>query len=532
MKPSLRLLPLYAAIATTSVSAQNESNGDALLTLEEVIVTATRRETSLQETAVAVAAYNTEMLEQRNTDDLQDVARFTPGLTILGQSGRGGGAGGSVAIRGMGTDGQESQPSTGIYIDEVYYPSGYGNVLGLLDAGSVEVLRGPQGTLFGRNTIAGAIQYRSAAPTDDFSGFVTATAGNFDRTGLEGAVNIPVSDSFKMRLSGMHNEIEGYVDNLTDGDTEGDSETTALRIRADWDINERLSLKLKGESVEYEQEGRNNIIGAINPFSQFPFLAAFPQCLVAPQVCPPGQLPGPAPAEVAGIVPPAVDTTSFNQDLVLPFNSPDDYAIVGINDPDTFDFEFKIAQATLEFDLTDDISLKSISAYLEAETEYLQDFDQTLLPILETQTFGDLYAFSQELQISGTALDGAISFVGGLYYYDAKDEGNASQLVGIGNYPADDLLRQIQEFGMTRERLEEERFMELLSKLPYVADRAIGVIKRLFEGAGSSAVADFNPMQRYWRDGYAARLHTGMDYDSWLQHYGRSLLGLPPTPDL
>jgi alkylation response protein AidB-like acyl-CoA dehydrogenase len=95
-----------------------------------------------------------------------------------------------------------------------------------------------------------------------------------------------------------------------------------------------------------------------------------------------------------------------------------------------------------------------------------------------------------------------------------------------------DLLRQIQEFGMTRERLEEERFMELLSKLPYVADRAIGVIKRLFEGAGSSAVADFNPMQRYWRDGYAARLHTGMDYDSWLQHYGRSLLGLPPTPDL
>jgi alkylation response protein AidB-like acyl-CoA dehydrogenase len=96
----------------------------------------------------------------------------------------------------------------------------------------------------------------------------------------------------------------------------------------------------------------------------------------------------------------------------------------------------------------------------------------------------------------------------------------------------DDLLNQIQDFGLNNYDLEETRFMELLSKLAYVTDRGVGVIKRLFEGAGSSAIADFNPMQRYWRDAYAARLHTGSDYDTWLQHYGRSLMGLMPTPDL
>lgn len=94
------------------------------------------------------------------------------------------------------------------------------------------------------------------------------------------------------------------------------------------------------------------------------------------------------------------------------------------------------------------------------------------------------------------------------------------------------LLDAMQRHGEEEERLTETKFLEMQSKLPFVTTRAVHVIDRLFEGAGSSAIADFNPMQRYWRDAHAARLHTGSDYDISLQHHGRNMLGLMPTPDL
>ncbi|MCZ0944777.1 MAG: acyl-CoA dehydrogenase family protein [Gammaproteobacteria bacterium] len=94
------------------------------------------------------------------------------------------------------------------------------------------------------------------------------------------------------------------------------------------------------------------------------------------------------------------------------------------------------------------------------------------------------------------------------------------------------LLDELQEYGERKERLTQSAFMELQSKWPFITDRAVNVIDRLFKGAGSSAIADFNAMQRYWRDGTTCRLHTGSDYDINLQQHGRSLLGLMPTPDL
>lgn len=94
------------------------------------------------------------------------------------------------------------------------------------------------------------------------------------------------------------------------------------------------------------------------------------------------------------------------------------------------------------------------------------------------------------------------------------------------------LLEDLQAIGVEGKRVDDEMFFGFTSKFAFVTDRAVKVIDRLFEGAGSSAIADFNPMQRYWRDGHAARLHTGSDYDTMLQNYGRSIMGLMPTPDL
>lgn len=94
------------------------------------------------------------------------------------------------------------------------------------------------------------------------------------------------------------------------------------------------------------------------------------------------------------------------------------------------------------------------------------------------------------------------------------------------------LLDDLQAYGERHERINETRFMDLQGKIPFITHRAVNVIDRLFEGAGSSAIADFNPMQRFWRDGHTARLHTGSDYDLSLQNHGRSMLGLMMTPDL
>ena len=93
-------------------------------------------------------------------------------------------------------------------------------------------------------------------------------------------------------------------------------------------------------------------------------------------------------------------------------------------------------------------------------------------------------------------------------------------------------VKKMQAFGERGERPTEAQFMDMSSSFPFIADRAVAIIERLFLGAGSSAIADFNPMQRYWRDGHTVRLHLGMDYDNAKQHYGRFLLGLPPTADL
>ncbi len=96
----------------------------------------------------------------------------------------------------------------------------------------------------------------------------------------------------------------------------------------------------------------------------------------------------------------------------------------------------------------------------------------------------------------------------------------------------DQILAEMQGYAERRERLTEAKFFDMQARLPFVTTRVVEVIERLFIGAGSSAIADFNMMQRYWRDGHTVRLHTGMDYDTAMQNHGRSLSGLPPTPDL
>ena len=184
--------------------------------LEEIIVTAEFREANVQDTPLAITAVNAEMLEARSQTNLAQVAAQMPNVSLRPA---GSAFGNSLVafIRGIGqTDFNPSvEPGVGIYVDDVYYSTITGNVLDLLDLERVEVLRGPQGTLAGRNAIGGAIKLFTRKPGDDDGGFASLTYGKFARTDIKAAGGLTiVPDKLFVRLAGSSRNSDGYVDRL------------------------------------------------------------------------------------------------------------------------------------------------------------------------------------------------------------------------------------------------------------------------------------------------------------------------------
>jgi iron complex outermembrane recepter protein len=358
--------------------------------LDVVTITATRSgATDLQVTPIAVTSISGEDLETRNIDNLQDVASYVPSLSIGARAGFGSGFG-NVSLRGMGVDAQESSQAVGTYIDDVFYSSNYGNILGLMDVERVEVLRGPQGTLFGRNTIAGAIQYVTRAPENEFGGYLTATAGNLDRGDLAGALNIPLGDNFAIRLSGEYNEVDGYVRDDLNGVNRGAVKSTPLRLRARWTPTDSLTVDLKAETAKTETNGRPALIPLVNPTSLFPVLAA---AFGAP-----------------GVLSNANISSNFK---------PGDFSTQGYNDPDYSESETTVYQGTVAYELNDTMTLKSITSQMKTDAFITTDFDSTPLDILAVYVDDSTKAFTQEFQLLGKAADDRLKYTLGAFYFDS-----------------------------------------------------------------------------------------------------------------
>jgi iron complex outermembrane receptor protein len=402
--PNLRALYFGAwgsLLALGAVHAE-DTPADHEPRLEEVRVTATRSETSLQQTPVAVTALSGEALQERNVSTLLDVAGFVPSLSIGSRFGTGA-ASGAVSIRGMGVDAGDSSAAVGIYVDDVYFGSDRGNLLGLMDTERVEVLRGPQGTLFGRNTIAGAIQYVTRQPQSEFGGYVTGTGANFGTTRAQGALNMPLSDTFALRIAGMYDDLGGYVRDLAAGVDRGGARTRAARIKARWSPTDRLLIDLKGEYLDQHTDGRAVLISSVNPNAQFPGLAA-----------------------LFGETRPLDDS----------YLSPNDHSFAGYSFPDFLHFDFKTLQAVVSYSLSDNLTLKSITSNSWYRNSFSQDFDMTPLSILSVSYPHDtLDVFTQELQLHGTAASSALDYTVGAYYYDERKRSNPGTTVFLGFAP-------------------------------------------------------------------------------------------------
>ncbi|EJL30806.1 outer membrane receptor protein [Caulobacter sp. AP07] len=223
-------------------------DGDKIA-LDEIIVTATRRATNVQDVSTAVTAVAGEQLARQGITDAVQLARITPNLFATS-----GYAGGNTrfAIRGLGaTDFSQAGASpVAIYIDDVYQPYSFGIGSQLFDLDRVEVLRGPQGTLFGKNTTGGAVAYYSARPQKQLGGYVNADliTGEYNKRTLEGVLNTPISDTLAARFDLRYENRDAYVRNVFNGQDLGENRMLAGRAQFEWTPSDatRVNLKLFG----------------------------------------------------------------------------------------------------------------------------------------------------------------------------------------------------------------------------------------------------------------------------------------------
>ncbi|MBJ7438131.1 MAG: TonB-dependent receptor [Sphingopyxis sp.] len=219
-------------MAQDSGASPTTDSGSDTGRVSEIVVTAQRREQSLQEVPISVTAFNTAGLEALNAQSIGDLDTFTPGLTINDTSV----TQPSYTIRGVATDdfGIGTDPSVGIFIDGIYSGRSGASLIFFNDIDRVEILKGPQGTLFGRNTSAGAISIVTKKPVDERQGSATLQYGNFDTVRADATVNIPLTETLYFRANGVVNHRDGYMTDAVTGEDRERENNVSARAALRW----------------------------------------------------------------------------------------------------------------------------------------------------------------------------------------------------------------------------------------------------------------------------------------------------------
>ncbi len=382
---------------------------------ETIVVTAERRATNLQDTPLSVVAITEEIATSKGIEDLEDLSKFTPNLSITPTRG-GGNNSAYFVIRGIGGGGGTTgERGVGLYVDGIYMPRTSGAVLRVLDVDRIEVLRGPQGTLFGRNSTGGAIRIFSKQPSDTFEGYVRGTVGNMDRTDLVGVVNIPVGEGFAIRAQGAYLEQDGFVRRGTE--RLGAERDIIGRIQARFEPSSRLRATL---GFLYNDSESNGTPYVMTEFDMRPGIEGVIQGNYADWINDAFKAAGQAPLAPYND-PRIVSGDPFRaSDLCLMDDFHPDYDAACnqfSND------EFWQADFNLAYDLTDDITITSITGYSELEHRGNTDF-QVLGTESRTENV-DSQVFYQELQLNAALFGGAIDLVtGGSYFREDSSAPN------------------------------------------------------------------------------------------------------------
>jgi len=400
------LLPSLLVAGTFTAPVAHTA--DAAVTLEEIVVTARKREESLQETPIAISAFTAASLERQQIFSTEDLDQVAPNLQFAAYGPlTGNNSAAQVFIRGIGqTDGSSGvDPGVGLYIDEVYMGRSVGGVMDFRDIASIQVLRGPQGTLFGRNTIGGAVLMTTTLPGTEFGG--TARVGFGDDNLREGfaAVDLPLAEGLGMRMSVGARQRDGYVTRVFDGMDLGDEDTYTVQSSLRWAAGEAFTLTLRGDYSKEDENGSPFVFASINESQVFPIFAS----VAAGCTSPAGpSFPPPVPVPQTLVDPRCANDATY--DLGKYTNGGSAVASSTLQNWGV--------SAVAEWQLNETFALKSISAYRELEWHGQRDADNTLLTILHTDYMSDGDQLSQELQALVTT-DRLKGVVGAFYFEES-----------------------------------------------------------------------------------------------------------------
>jgi len=389
--------------------------------IEDIVVTAERRSESLQQTPLSILSFSAASLERANLRDLNDLQNFLPNVSIGGSVPVGNSAP-NFSIRGVGqTSGRaNNEKGVGLYVDDIYYPRSTGAILQLQDVERIEVLRGPQGTLFGRNTTGGAIRYITRKPTESFEGHITGTYGSFDRTDIEGLINIPIADGIAFRGNAAIYKRDGYVRVVGTDETRGNQDDWVVRGTLRLKPSSDLTIDLGGSYTENRSNGSPTVIAGLG--------------LIQPN----GFAIGPVRAYSRFLVAQGQDALVANDPRIL---SPDGYSVrdtcildrvtqnpARFGDSATLltnaipqsqlcDYYRSTENTFLSVDinlrLSDTLAVRSLTGYNKGTDIDQADYGQ--LGAQTNRTTNYMKSFSQELQLLGDMR--GFQWVAGLYYF-------------------------------------------------------------------------------------------------------------------
>lgn len=425
-----RLLIAVSCFSAAHASAQDAppDTGKNPLVLEEVIVTARKREEILQETPVAISAFSNEQLRVAGIANTRDLEESVPGLNFSEQ----GNKAPSIFIRGVGQKEANAalDPGVGVYINSIYIPRTDSQLLDVMDTESIQVLRGPQGTLFGKNNTGGALLINTAMPhTEGLEGEVSTRIGNYGRRDLKGSANIPlIEDKLAARIGLNRTRLDGYLDDKFYNQEYGDEDRDGATARVLWTPTDKFNTDIFYYWSKINENGGGltcvyqNPDGVFNTFTWPGFTApdSFQsRCNVS-------------------------EEASRNDEVT-------------INGPTRFEIKSQILGVTLNWEF-DKFEFKSITSWShQDDIGIVDDSDGTDIPGVSTGRLGVLGAlqrsldagygnfafpddeerdqYSQELQLNGTAFDEKFSYTTGIFL--AREEINnniGGNLVGYNGY--------------------------------------------------------------------------------------------------
>ncbi len=394
-----------SALFSAIILAISTQGTQAQLQLEEVVVTAQKRVENLQDVPISVSAMQGEKMQEAGIPNMAALADYVPNLHIANAA-----VNTNIYMRGVGSgNNQGFEQSVGMYIDGVYMGRARQYRNAFMDLERVEVLRGPQGTLFGRNTIAGAVNITSASP-DPGEPFMGEIATSVETNGgliVEGFVSNSLSDTFAVRFGFKHRETDGYVTNLYLQQDEPQIEETAYRITAKWEPTENLSINLKYSNSDEQRKGAPSATWLYLDQAQrdqlFPNRSSFADAAYALT-----DINFPAIAESAG-----KDFTTFKD------NGFGDDDTVGVGRyPDGDDAEIENTALNIDY-LIGDYSLTMITGFSEYNVQSGADVDWLPLRFISRDDDQTYEQFSQEIRITSPGGE-FFDFVAGVYYDESE----------------------------------------------------------------------------------------------------------------